>query len=199
MSYETHPTRNLKHHTLHFSLRHRIRICPILDLVKVPAHVLRVVFGPVALFAGFGVESKDIDIREAHEVHAKNFNAVIEMRADSLGLVICVAPFDLGIVLGNSGHAEQIQAVQLVEDFEANAVSCFARLGVGDLHGVVRHVELGEVLFGDHLIGEVGYVHPRILGRIADADVHGCVQGARKLEYGLRVFDHVHGRSWSVY
>lgn len=75
------------------------------------------------------------------------------MRPHVLGLVVGVAPPELGIVLWISGHAEEIQAVQLVEDFEADTVTCFACFGVRDSHCVGGFLELGEVFLGYHLVG----------------------------------------------
>jgi hypothetical protein len=75
------------------------------------------------------------------------------MRAHFLWLVVCVAPPELGVVLWICAHAQQVQAVQLVEDFEADTVACLAGLGVCDFHGVGGVVEFGEVGFGDHLVG----------------------------------------------
>lgn len=62
---------------LHIKLRHRIFVGPILDLVKVPAYVVALVVWPVALLAFLRVESEDVDVGEAHEVHAQDFDAVI--------------------------------------------------------------------------------------------------------------------------
>ena len=77
-----------------------------------------------------------------------------EMGPHFLGLVVGVAPPQLGVVVGVRRHAQQVQAVQLVEHLQADTVAGLARLGVCDLHGVVGHLELGEVGLGDHLVGD---------------------------------------------
>lgn len=43
--------------------------------------------------------------------------------------------------------------MQLVEDFETDAVARFAGFGICDGHGVGGLLEHGEVRFGDHLVG----------------------------------------------
>lgn len=48
--------------------------------------------------------------------------------------------------------------MELVEDFETDAVTCLACFGVRDLKCVGRFLELREIGFGDHLVGDCVYV-----------------------------------------
>ena len=68
------PARKL---SLHIKVRHRIVVSPILDLVKVPAHMVTLVVRPVSLLTLLRVESKDVDVRKSHEVHAEDLDAVV--------------------------------------------------------------------------------------------------------------------------
>jgi hypothetical protein len=47
---------------LNICLRHRIVVCPLLDLVKVAAHVLALVVGPKARLAFLRVKCKHVDV-----------------------------------------------------------------------------------------------------------------------------------------
>jgi hypothetical protein len=79
-----------------------------------------------------------------------------QMHPHLLRLIIRIAPPQLRVVLGIRAHAQQIQAVQLVEHFDAYAVPRLAGPRVRDLHGVVGFLQLGEVGFGNHLVGDCG-------------------------------------------
>jgi hypothetical protein len=74
-------------------------------------------------------------------------------------LIIRIAPPDLCVVLRIRRHAQQIQAVQLVEHFDPDAVACLAGCGVGDFQGVGGFAEFGEVGGGDELVGYCGWVN----------------------------------------
>ena len=58
-------------------LGHCVVVRPLLDRVEVPANMLRFILWPCALFARNVMEGEDIDVGEAHEVHAKDLDAVI--------------------------------------------------------------------------------------------------------------------------
>jgi hypothetical protein len=47
---------------LNICLRHRIVVCPLLDLVKVAAHVLALIVGPKARLAFLRVKCEHIDV-----------------------------------------------------------------------------------------------------------------------------------------
>lgn len=76
------------------------------------------------------------------------------MRPHLLRLVVSVAPPYLGVVLWIRSHAQQVEAVQLVEHFDADTVPCFAGRRVGDAQGVEWFAQLGEVGCRDHLVGD---------------------------------------------
>ena len=76
-----------------------------------------------------------------------------EVRPDLFRLVVRVAPPEFGVVIWVRRHAEQVEAVKLVEDFQANPVSCFACFRVYDLKGIGGLLQLREVFHGNHLIG----------------------------------------------
>ena len=63
---------------MHSNIRvgHRMLPRPILDAVEIPAHMVTVVIGPVALAFNW-VEREDVDVRETHEVHTQDLDAVI--------------------------------------------------------------------------------------------------------------------------
>jgi hypothetical protein len=168
---------------LYIRLRHRVFVCPILDMIEAPAHVLALIVRPESLLTLFGMERKDINITQTHQVHPQNLNAMIQMRPHLLRLVVCVAPPELRVVLRVRRHAQEIEAVKLVEDFETDAVTGFARAGVGDGHGGAGLVEFGEVGSGDHLVGQVGDVHPGIFDVVGYADVFGRVEGGGEFEF----------------
>jgi hypothetical protein len=57
--------------TSHILVRHCIVISPLLDFVKVPAHMMALIVWPVALPSLDTVKKyKDIHIGETHEVHS---------------------------------------------------------------------------------------------------------------------------------
>jgi hypothetical protein len=131
------------------------------------------------------------------------------MHPHLLRLIVSIAPPQLRVVLGIRAHAQQIQAVQLVKHLDADAVPRLARLRVCDLHGVGGFLQLGEVGFRDHLVGNCGVlkyegemgrgglstvcdVHPCVLDVVGYADVFGGVEGVGELELHGRVFDFVH-------
>lgn len=118
------------------------------------------------------------------------------MAPDLLGRIVGIGPRDGLVVLRVRAHSQKIQAVQLVEDFDADTVPGLARVGVCDLHSVIWLLQLWEVRFGDHLIRnltslagvsgllfeDVGGVHtvcdihPRILHLFREADVLRSVE-----------------------
>lgn len=119
--------------------------------------MLRLVIRPVAAHTLLALlrgrlERENIHIGETHQVDAQDLNAVVQVRAHLLRRIVGVAPRDGLVVVRVGAHAEQVEAVQLVEDFDADAVPGLARGRVGDLHGVVWLLQLGEVGLGDHLV-----------------------------------------------
>lgn len=61
----------------HIRIRHRIVVSPLLDLFKVPAHMMRFIVRPRTLLSRHVMESEDVDIGQTHQVHSKDFNTVI--------------------------------------------------------------------------------------------------------------------------
>ena len=61
----------------YIKIRHRIVVSPVLDLLKVPAHMFTLVVRPIPLLALLRVEGEDVDIGETHKVHTKNLNTVV--------------------------------------------------------------------------------------------------------------------------
>ena len=137
-----------------------------------------------------GVESEDVDIRQTHQVDPENLDAVVEMLPHLLRRIVSVRPGDRFIMIRVCAHAEKVEAVELVEHFDANTVPCLARNGVGDLHSIIRLLQLREVGLGDHLvrhynvsawlpvecswkIGErtIRNIHPRHLYLLRRADI----------------------------
>lgn len=52
-------------------------IRPLLHLLEIPAHMMTLVIRPEALFPLPRVEGKHIDVREAHQVHTQDLDAMI--------------------------------------------------------------------------------------------------------------------------
>lgn len=182
---------------LNISIRHSIRPGPILDVVEIPAHMLALVVRPVAthtLLARLAgrMEGEHVDVAQTHQVDSQDLDAVVQVLAHLLRGVVGVGPGDALVVVRVGAHAQQVQAVQLVEDFNADTVAGFSGCGVGYLHCVVWLLQFGEVGLGDHLVRYWGLlaggweasgrrrtvcdVHPRTFNLIGSTDVLARVQ-----------------------
>lgn len=151
-------SRLLQKGALHISVRHSIRPRPILNMIKITTHMLSLIIRPIAthtLLALFlcRLEREDIDVAQTHQIDPENLDAVVEMPAHLLRRIVSIAPRDFLVMIGIRRHAQQIEAVQLVKHFDADAVPCFTGRGVGDLHCVVRLAQLVEICLRDHLVG----------------------------------------------
>jgi hypothetical protein len=62
---------------LHIGFRHSIIIRPVLDLLKVPTHMVTFVVGPIPFFPRLLMEGEDVDVGETYEVHAQDLYAVV--------------------------------------------------------------------------------------------------------------------------
>ena len=108
--------------------------------------MVRFVVRPRSFLSWHIVKREDVYVGLAHEVHAKNLDTVVQMAATHCWVVAHARRLHLGGVLRIRCLAELVEALELVEYFEADSVAGFPGLGVGGFEGVVGLLELREVL-----------------------------------------------------
>lgn len=124
--------------------------CPLPYLLVVAAHPGRAVVRPWVAIVERKAEWEYVDVGLAHNELSKRIDAVVEMSVQVFGLRSRVAT-ELGVVSLPVGLSEQVQAMQLVEDFNSDSVSTFAGCRVGHHESSLRvHVHLDHFFSSDH-------------------------------------------------
>lgn len=104
---------------------------PLSNGIEIPTRVLRVQLRPRQGLTGQGVECEEADVCVALDVETQDLQAVVRVHAQLLG-VRGQSSTDCLVVLLVGHLAQQVHAVQLVEDFQPYAVPFHAGLGVRD-------------------------------------------------------------------
>jgi hypothetical protein len=134
------------------TLRNPVLDRPLAHLLIVAAHPRRTVVRPWVAIVERKAERKHVHVRLAHDELPQCINAVVEVAVQVHGLRRCVAA-QLRIVGLPVGLSEQVQAVELVEDFDSDAVATFTGGWVGHHEGTFGvHVHLDHLFAGDHRV-----------------------------------------------
>jgi len=127
---------------------------PLSNLLIILAHARRAVVRPWVAIIEREPEREHISISLAHDELPQRIDAVVEMtmqvrrlgrRVAAQGLIM---PFIIRL-------PQEIQAVQLVEDFDSNAEAALPCCGVRDLECAFRvHVHLDHLFARNHGVGD---------------------------------------------
>jgi hypothetical protein len=125
---------------------------PLANLRIVPTHMGGCVVRPgVAIIEG-EAEGEDVDVTLAHHKLAEGVDAVVEMAVEIVLWRGCIAT-ELAVVRFVRVLSQQVQAVELMEDFNGHPEAALSRCGVCDLEravGVESH--LNHLLSGYHRV-----------------------------------------------
>lgn len=135
---------------------------PVSDALVVPADVGRRVVRPGVVVAKGIPKGKDVDVGLAHDKLAQRVDAVVHVAGQVVVLGGHVAALGR-VVLLVVGLPHQVQAVQLVEDLDSDAVAVLARPRVRDLERSLRvESDLDHLLPADHGVGNCGHCQSQI-------------------------------------
>lgn len=126
---------------------------PVPDVLIVSAHMGSRVVRPGVVVAKGIPKGKDIDVGLAHDELAQRVDAVVNVTGQIVTLGGGITTLG-GIVRLVVVLSHQVQAVQLVEDFDSHSIAVLARPGVGNLQRSLGiEPDLDHFLSADHGVG----------------------------------------------
>lgn len=164
---------------------------PLSHLVVISAHARRAIVGPWVAIIEWESERKHIGVRLAHNELPERINAMIEMAVQVFGLGSCIA-VELRVMRLPICLSQEVEAMELVEDFDGDSETAFSGRRICDFESVVGvHVHLDHFLSRHHCVrNPISRPVPLRIHIVTLAD-EGSARNWRKVKVVYLVFDRL--------